>query len=290
VMTDQHFYVLPFQYRVTERGTRAPLAGLIGIELFERFAVRMDYRAKQLTLRPLQGYRYTGSGVPVRMTFTDDIPLIQARFNGIAGDFSIDTGNGGTLVVQHRWARKHGLAERMKQGVQMVSFGVGGQSSNWASRGQFEVAGITLRNVVSRYAEDPRGAFSSRTEAGNIGTEVLAHFTLDFDYANDTVYFEPVPGFVPTPYNRAGMQAPKDDPDAFTVAIVASNTPAAEAGLQRGDRIIAVDGTPAKEMSGRQMARKLTQAPGTTLTVVAQRNGVERSYSLKLREILPLEE
>jgi len=39
-----------------------------------------------------------------------------------------------------------------------------------------------LQRPIVRYAEDSAGAFSSRTETANIGTEALANFVLDFDY------------------------------------------------------------------------------------------------------------
>jgi hypothetical protein len=37
------------------------------------------------------------------------------------------------------------------------------------------------------------------------------------------------------------------------------------------------------------MVHKLTQPPGTSVTLVVQRNGSERTHIVKLREILPLE-
>src|SRR5262249_58007548 len=50
-LRDQHFYVIPLQYDTVERGTKPPLAGILGLELFERLAIRIDYGARTMTLR-----------------------------------------------------------------------------------------------------------------------------------------------------------------------------------------------------------------------------------------------
>jgi hypothetical protein len=288
VMTDQHFFVMPLQYGTIERGARTPLAGIIGMEVFERFGVRIDYRAKTLTLRPRTGYRHVGGGTPLRMTFSDDLPLVEASFEGKRGDFALDTGNGGSLLVQHLWAGQQGLTQQLKSGIELVSYGAGGASRNWASRaGRFDIAGQTQRHLVARYAEDKHGAFSSRTEAGNLGTEVLAPFTLDFDYASGQVWFEPVPGWTPSPFDRSGVRAYKERADAFNVVLVGDKTPGATAGIKAGDEIIAVDGMAAKQLSGDDWFHKITQAPGTSLALTLRRDGVERQAMLMLRELLP---
>ncbi len=286
-MRDQHFYVLPLQYNTVERGARAPLAGLLGLEIFERFAARLDYPNAQLTLRKLDGFRHTTGGVPVPIMFDDDEPLLVGRINGISGLFGLDTGNASTLIVQPVWARRHGLADTLKRGLELVSYGAGGASPNWASRVRsIEVGGVDLKQQIVRYAEDKAGAFSSRTEAANIGTDTLSNFVLDFDYKRGVVWFEFRPGHVSRPFNRAGMSALKEDADSFRVILVLPESPAAAAGLAPDDRIVAVDGVPAEKLSGRDLSDKLIQIPGTDVALTVARGGVGRTVTVSLREML----
>src|SRR5262249_19198545 len=42
-LDDQYFSVIPLQYSTVERGAKPALAGIIGLELFERLTVRIDY-------------------------------------------------------------------------------------------------------------------------------------------------------------------------------------------------------------------------------------------------------
>jgi hypothetical protein len=226
--------------------------------------------------------------VPLRIAFADDIPLVEAGFEGHRGDFALDTGNGGSMLVQHVWAERVGLAKRLKSGIAMVSYGAGGASRNWASRvDHFGIAGQDLRHQIARYAEDRHGSFSSRTEAGNIGSDVLAYFTLDFDYAAKQVWFEPSPSWSPPPFDRSGVRAYKERADAFSVVLVGERTPAALAGMKKGDEIVSIDGTSATRLSGDEWFRKITQAPGTALKLGLRRDGAERSVTLTLRELLP---
>lgn len=289
-MRDQHFYVLHFSYATVERGPRPPLAGLLGLELLERFGARLDYRAKTLTLRKLAGYQHRGGGVAVPITFDDDMPLLMGRIDELPALIALDTGNGGSTVIQPRWAQAHGMAERMKRdGVETVSYGAGGASRNWGTRlRSFEVGGLTVERPIVRYAEDSAGAFSSRTEAANIGTQMLAHFALDIDYGRGVIWFEPLPGYVEPPFNRAGLRAIKQGAEAFDVVLVSPDSPATAAGLAQGDRILAVDGKPAPELSGSDLRAKLLQPVGTSVRLEMQRGSeAKREVTLRLAEALP---
>jgi hypothetical protein len=286
-MRNQAFTVIPLQYDTVERGARPPLAGILGLELFERFAMRLDYHAGTLEFEPLSVYRHRGRGTAVPIFFSDDEPLLLAKIAGIPGDVGLDTGNSGTLIVQGIWADTHGLKQRMMSGFPSLGFGMGGASSSWSSRVDFELAGRRFSRIIGHYTPDKRGAFSSRTESGNVGNQILSNFTLDFDYGHSRIWFEPAPRTEQPPLNRAGVTAFKERAEAFKVVAVAAQTPAAEAGLQVDDEIVAVDGTPSKQLSGWDFRRAVRLPPDTKLTLSILRSGQPRTVILTLRELLP---
>ena len=191
-------------------------------------------------------------------------------------------------MVQAEWARRNGLADDLKRGLETVSYGAGGESRNWASRlGTIEIAGEVLEHQVGRYAEDRAGSFSSITEAANIGTDVLANFALDFDYRASTIRFERRPGRAAPPFSRSGLRAYKEDASAFVVALVTPGSPAAEAGIARGDRIVSVDGVPAARLGGDALYAKNTQPAGTVVEFGVARGKETRRVAVTLRELLP---
>ena len=286
-MRDQVFTILPMSYGSIEQDPRPPLAGIIGLELFERFAVRVDYRRLQLTLTPLETFRHSGPGVAIPLSFNDDEPLVPGTLDGRPGDFGIDTGNTGTLIVQGRWAERVGLAEDLRKGFDTVGFGMGGASHNWASRADFEIAGVKVPRTITRYSNDNAGAFASIVEAGNVGNDILAHFTIEFDYRRHQLWLEAVPGFTAPPFSRVGVSITKTRPDYFEVVTVVPGSPAAEAALEKGDLIAAVDGIPAARVSLTELGRRVRQAPGTRVAFDVERKGEHFALAIVLRELLP---
>jgi hypothetical protein len=286
-VTDQSFLVLPFEYFVTERGKQAPIAGLIGLELFERFAVKLDYAAHQITLSPLDSFTYAGSGTKLPISFTDDMPLAASRLDGHPGVFGIDSGNGGDVVVFSPWAGPIGLVAQFKAGIPLFSFGVGGHSVNYATRNNdLDLGGIAVKDLIARLAEDKAGAFSARSEAGNIGESILSRFTVTFDYRHEIMALEPLAAPAIMAFSRTGLGASKVSPDSFLIRTVYKDGPAAEAGIAAGDTIVAVDGVAATELSGADFYAKARQAVGTQLQLGVVHEGERRDITLTLREVL----
>jgi predicted aspartyl protease len=288
MMKDQAFFVIPMGNNFADRGAKPPLAGLLGLELFERMAITIDYVGRTMTFQPLAQYSHNGPGTAVPVSFTEDIPLVPATLEGHAGTFAIDTGNSNSLVVQHVWSDKVGLSDRMKTGLAMSSFGAGGESRNWASRmDMLSLGSNTIIGFVGRYTQDKKGAFSSISEAGNIGNEILPNFIVTFDYGHEQMWLEPRPGFKPLPFSRSGMSLSKATPNGFTVVNTAAGGPAESAGLKKGDVITAIDGKPARDLSGRDVLRLMIRPEGTKVALNYTRDGKPEKAELALKILLP---
>jgi membrane-associated protease RseP (regulator of RpoE activity) len=286
-MRNQPFTVIALSYDTVERGARPRLAGILGLELFERFAMQLNYHEKTLAFEPLSGYQHRGGGIAVPIFFSENEPLLVAKIAGLSGDVGLDTGNAGTLIVQGIWADRNGLKQQMMRGYPSLGFGMGGASSNWTSRVDFEIAGHRFEGIIARYAADTKGAFSSRTESGNVGNDILANFTLGFDYGRGQIWFEPAPSPEQRPFARAGVSVSKERAEAFKVVAVAAGSPAADAGLEVGDEIVAIDGTPANQLSGWDFRRTIRLPPGTKVMLSIVRAGQSQAAELILKELLP---
>lgn len=287
-LVDQHFFVLDLGYPTFERGAEPPIAGLLGLELFERLVVRIDYRAQRLTLVPFDTHRFASDAVVTPITFDADMPLVTGSLGGHVGTFALDTGNSGSTLVQHQWAERVGLAATMKAGLETASYGAGGLSRNWASRlAPFEIGGARIDGQFGRYAEDRKGAFASRTEAGNLGSDVLANYTLDFDYRRGLMAWRFVPGYAQAPFARSGMRALKDRPEDALVVAVAAGSPAETAGIEAKDRIVRIDGVATRSLSGGEIGEVFRRAPGTSVALELMRGERRIETTMVLRELLP---
>jgi hypothetical protein len=287
VLRDQAFSILDLGYSTFERGAQPPLDGLLGLEVVERFIVRLNYRAGTMTLLPRDSAVTCKSGW-VAARFTSDMPTIEGRLDGIRAPFTMDTGNNGSLQLYAHWLKQQGLTARYNRGVEAVSYGAGGASRNWVMYAQsFAVGGGgTVRHPMVRTTDDKGGVALSISEAGNLGTDILANYTITFDYGRSRVCMDYVPGYVPVPFSRAGLRALKIDPDTILVSFVNDGGPAAQAGLRKNDKLISVDGRSARELGGGDLTRTFTQPPGTRVRVRYARDGQERDSEIVLREML----
>jgi hypothetical protein len=192
-MLNQPFTVLNTKLGKTRTGNGKVMevAGIIGLELFERFAVKIDYASGILVLQPLATFRYSGSGAQVSISFTSDMPLVEARVDGHDGSFGIDTGNNVDLIIFHWWAVANGLIQQFHPDTSVAGSSVGGDIS--FVPGSVRLVHLGNQEVgplAALLAGEHAGSLSSRSEAGNIGNKVLAHFTIIFDYRHEAMIVE----------------------------------------------------------------------------------------------------
>jgi len=194
-MRDQPFVVLQLDLgrAAAPGGGMAPISGIIGLELFERFTVTLDFAAGRLELRrPAAEAR--PAGAPIR--FTSDMPLALASLDGRSGWFGLDTGNNTDVILFKAWVEARGLPAWFEVSVDTTGAGVGGALSFRKGRaGVLALAGREVDGLPVLLAGDNLGGLSSKAEAGNIGESVFARFRVTFDYAHERVSLDP-PGDV----------------------------------------------------------------------------------------------
>jgi hypothetical protein len=169
-------------------GQRAPVVGLIGLELFERFAATLDYQGHELRL-----CRFADAspavGAPIR--FSDDAPLAEGALDGRKGWFNLDTGNNQAVIVFKSWADAVGLSPTLV-GATAGGSSVGGTLAFKSAKGRkLSLAGGEVTAPDLLLAGENMGTLSARAEAGNIGETVFSRFTVSFDYHQARVALEP---------------------------------------------------------------------------------------------------
>jgi len=287
---DLTFLVMPYPYAFQERGTREPIAGILGLEIFERFAVTFDYDHQQLILQPFDRGEQPaeGKGSAVPLSFTDDMPLAPATLDGKQGTFGIDTGNSGYTLMFPQWAEREGLIARYREGAPVSGGGVGGTFVSRFSHARSLLLGDQRLNpVLAQLTPPDAGATGNPTEAGNIGQDVLARFNVHFDYRRQLMYLQPRESAASWSYATAGLRASRnpDQPDRLKVSWVIPGSPAAVAGIKEGDEIVAVDGKPANDIGSydlRDVVNHRKEGAPLSLTLA---DG--RVLKMQLRDIAP---
>lgn len=284
-LLDQPFLVIPYPYSFYERGKRTPLAGILGLEVFERFAVRLDYGDRTVTLTPLSTFRDPrGAVVPIAFESDPDEPMVDAAADGNEGLFGVDTGNAGDLILFGPFLDRTGLAAHYAGGTLVIGHGTGGTNTGRLDTlKMFTIGGHALHGIKADFTNMKSGAFSAWTQAGNMGFSILSRFVPTFDYARQVLYLAPAQRATPTPPNRSGLAFTKDEPSAFEVVLVKPGSAAAAASIVAGDRIVAVDGKSASDVSRADLVGIVTQSAGTVVNLRVLHSGTTRNVTLTLR-------
>jgi hypothetical protein len=281
--------VLPLPRFLTDRGSRPPLAGLIGYGLLERFAVRLAYEDGTLTLISHNDFHYDGTCARVPLFFADKIPVVPAAADGIAGKFEIDTGSSTALVLQRAFVDQHGFEVRHPGGLRMKTSGVDGVFETLAARlDRFAIANAEIKRPVAEFPSGGKGGLPVAGVDGSIGYQILRQFVLTFDYARGELWVERSAAFgAKTVEWKSGFQAVKSDGPGFHVVTVMPNSLAAAAGISVGDIITEVDGKPAASVGQVEFSGLMRRPDGTVVHLGIIRDGIPRSVPLTLKELLP---
>lgn len=284
-LRDQLFVVFPLEPLGNVEGI--PVHGLVGYEVFKRFAVEVDYEAGRLTLTSPPSFRYAGKGVAVPFRFNGHVPQVDGKIDGIPGKFDIDTGSRASVDLLGPFAEQHGLARRYRAGSPRVTgWGVGGPARGQVVRARrLELGAVVIREPVAMISTQKAGAFVDPYVAGNVGGGVLRRFKVTFDYAGRVMYLEPnAHARERDVFDRGGLWANLGG-QGYEVVDVPEGGPAARAGLRAGDRIVGVNGAPASAMPLAEFRALLRSRPGTRVKLTVESGGQRRDVVLVLREL-----
>ena len=267
----------------------ASMPGLVGYEVFKRFVVRIDYGRKFLTLTVPSAFREEGRAAAVPFRFDEHTPQVEGSVDGFAGTFDIDTGSRASLDLLGPFIEKNGLVARYGAKLEGVTgWGVGGPARSLLARSKsLKLGSVEVSNVVTTLSLQKKGSFSNVYVAGNVGAGVLRRFTVTFDYGHQRLYFEP--GSVDPgrdAFDRSGMWLNHGD-GFFEVVDVIAGSPAQEAGIRAGDRIVSVDGATAGGLSLPDLRLRLrTDPPGTRVRFRVKSGESEREATVVLKDLV----
>jgi hypothetical protein len=263
--------------------------GLIGYEIFRRFPARIDYEHGKLTLYQPESFHYRGPGAVLPFVFNEHIPQVEGEIDGLEGRFDLDTGSRSSLDLTSPFVDSHGLVARYQATTERIGgWGVGGPSRGYVVRGRRLALGpVVIRDPVVGLSTQKTGAFASSEVAGNVGYGVLSRFTLYLDYAHQQVMLEKNGRFERRDtYDKSGLWLHLVG-GAFEVMEVVPGTPADEAGLREGDRILSVDGLTPARLTLHALRTLLRERPaGTRLALRVRREGRVQTIQLVLRDLV----
>ena len=289
---NQTVAVLPLEFISSIMGQ--PVAGLIGYDFIGQFVIEVDYAARKMNVYGPATYRYSGSGEILPIKFIDKRPFVGVKITmegreAVEGMVELETADSGVLVVQRSFAEAHQLLKSVK-GFRLGNVGGAGGSMSRTLQGRvrnIQVGRLSINNPIVMFSQ-AEAAKDATGGDGQIGGEALRRFRLILDYSRQRIILEPNKHLAePVEADMSGFELVAEDEGLKTLTIneVLANSPAAEAGLQEEDELIAFDGRPVTEFSLEQIRQMLKQE-GKEYVLKLKRGSQALQVKLKTRRLI----
>jgi hypothetical protein len=264
--------------------------GVIGAELFESFAVRIDVDHEELVLLDSARFQPDRGSAIVPIHFRERSAFLNARVTLDSGEpktveLAIDLGAGHAL-----WLNESEGRIDLPPGAIATTLGRGLSGEIRGSIGRvrrIELGDFTFESIVTLFPvsehQHPGGA---DFRDGFVGAQLLTRFIVTFDYAGKRMVLEPGRRFAePFEADMTGMVLNLQGEESRRVEAILAGSPAEEAGIEIGDVLVAVDGRTIDEL-GFDGLERMFKRDGAEVRVTLERGGTRIEKTLKLRRLV----
>ena len=294
---NQSLLVLEEDYFEFEKRVGKDVHGIIGTDIFRAYRVQIDYVDKKIILSP-SSPRSPGRGfrsVPVELNrhrpyLTTQVTLSDTT--NLPVKLLLDTGAGLAMILHTDTHPDLSAPERVIPGE--VGAGLGGVIEGFLGRTDelaLKKTDLKLRNVVTHFQELNDDLDTTRLNARNgiIGNQVLRRFDVVLDYPREELYLKPNKYYKQKfKFDKSGLvlYAAGSNLNKYIVTKVIPGSPAAEADIRRGDRILRINGTASVLTNLGAILSKLKRKSGKKIKLVVEREGVKLKKRFVLRDLI----
>ena len=267
------------------RAVGVPIDGVLGNDVLLRSPFKLNYSKQIMSLGPLS--QLGDLGTPVQMKKVHDQFFVPITLVSLRRELLVDTGTNSTNLSWSTWEQlsKMWKPKSVVEGIVSSE----GSTALLACLDSARIGDIEVNNQAMRVqGETSSGAFADPGFGGILGTDFWRQFEVTFDLNRGLLYLKLDSGFEPDPYKYVtiGIQFAKAPSGVFTVMSVWKNSPAAEAGIEPGDRISAVDGESVNALTAEQLSKKLHAKAGTSIKLNLDRPGGPFVITVQTRKLL----
>jgi hypothetical protein len=286
--TDQTAVITPSSSGVSKMWQGS--VGQVSATFFKHFVVDINFDEMMITLIEPEKFEYRRGGKAISWKPLGFGPWAIPASLGLVGgrsvslDLMMDLGYNDQLQISTTGEHEIAVPERVQPAG--LGFNIQGEETRgYLGRvATVRIGGYEVKDVLAAFVskEHSDQTFSEVM----IGLGLLSRFNLVFDYSRQRLFVEPNRSFAdPFEHDMSGMVLETGEGGYYTVVRVYEDSPARNAGVQKGDRIATINGKPATEV-GFWDLRVMMRQKGETVTLVVERGGEKLQIALKLRRVV----
>jgi hypothetical protein len=223
--------------------------GILGYYFFNSFKVKINYYTNKLTFyTPDAKMELKGTRIPIQITGGKPYLSTQIKTDELGDidvDLLIDNGSSHPLMMESLHDKPFPLPAKTIS----ANLGVGINGIINGSMGRISAIKLgtyTFNEVLTGFPEYNigRSTMEGRTRNGSLGSDILRHFVVTFDYIGGFLYLKKNNNEVPKfEHDMSGLEiyVIQGVKDRYYIGRIEVGSPAEEAGLQVNDEITAIN-------------------------------------------------
>ena len=268
--------------------------GIIGYDIFSRFVVEIDYDDSILTLYDPKRYKKSKRSIAVPIKIESSKPFIAASIKQGEEktdlDIMVDTGASHAALLDYQFVNGISLPEKRIE--TRLGRGIAGDIPGYI--GRMDSVQIDCFSFGEMLVSAPfEGAYNKvikrGARVGTFGGDLLTRFEVTFDYQNEKVYLKKGDEYKDVfEHDMSGLtiNAEGENLDTLVVVNVDEGSPAAKAGLRRGDIIRSINGRNLKTHRLSDIFYLLRSRDGRKIRVRHTRDGVKLKTTFHLKRLI----
>jgi len=294
--SNQAILVLEEDYLRFEEFAGINVQGILGADLLRRFVVKIDYRARRITLYDPNFFEAPkGKYVELPVEIKRHKPYINGitrLTNNDSTEVKLLVDSGASLALMLHTNTNPHLILPPHVIRSSIGMGLGGSIEGFTGRiPRVGIAGFSFEGVTTNFQELSPEVDTSYLNKRNgiVGNQILNRFTVIIDYINGKMYLQPNKTFKEKfQYDKSGLLLAVSGPNlgSFVVLNVVPGGPADKAGIQLGDEIRKLNGLPSALFTLEGIARKLRGKTGKKIRLKIKRVDQTFKTSFKLRDLI----
>lgn len=296
VAPHEDILVLKEDYFRFEEYAGVAVHGILAGRVFSQYLVKINYQRKMLTLYERGEYDMKKHGfepLPVEL-FRNKIYInTQAQLRPDSTTpvkLLLDTGAGLPLML---FSNTHPLIQPSANAIPTnIGMGLGGYLEGYVGRTPgLELALFSQKNILTYFqAVDTTQDLSYLNgRNGLVGNTVLNRFQLVIDYQGAVLWLKPSKLYqTEFVYDRSGLNiiAAGQNLNYFSVLNVLPGSPAEEADIHAGDRVLRIGWMSASLRTLADLQSLLQKKPGKEVKIVIKRDGKVMKKRIVLRDLI----
>ena len=281
-LVDQSVVVLPWDQLPLSIGSEATYDGIIGYDLFRRFAVEIDGSHERLRIYPPGTLIVDPEARELPLTFAGRKPYVATSLvlhDGIEipAKLHLDTGSRDILTLL---PGSHPSIRIPEESFERYGWGVSGRRVLRQARvSAFIIGGFRLDDVTASFTVS--GGETAADRQGVLGYTLLRRYDFIIDYPGERLFLKGSDRVgLPFEFDMSGLDI-NPDGQLFIVRQVYDNTPAAAASLKSKDRIVSINGGPAGDFTLTSLQSLLRQH-GTVVSLCVERSNTAAPLCVSL--------